>query len=75
MYGDNLSTHLDLDLDLWLEEKLFGGPYRNHMYGLSNTKTRNLLMTPSVSTVGCSQLIPSTQTSKFKVILDQQVQT
>ena len=31
-------------------------------------------MTPSVSTVGCSQLISSTQTSEFKVILDQRVQ-
>jgi hypothetical protein len=31
-------------------------------------------MTPSVSTVECSQLIPSAQTSEFKVILDQRVQ-
>jgi hypothetical protein len=74
MYGDNLSTHLDLDLDLWLEEKLFDGPYRNHVYSLSNTKIRNLLMVRNVSTVGRLQLIPSTQTPEFKVILDQLVQ-
>jgi hypothetical protein len=44
------------------------------VYGLSNITAKNLQMTRSVSIVGCSQLIPSTQTPEFKAILNQRVQ-
>jgi hypothetical protein len=68
-------TYLDLDLDLWLEVRLFGGLDRSHAYGLSNTTTKNLWMICSASTVGCSQSISSTQTPEFTAMFDQQVQT
>jgi hypothetical protein len=58
---NNPSTHSDLDPDLWL-------------YGLFNNTAENLWMTHSASTIGCSQLISSTQIPKFTVMLDQQVQ-
>ena len=44
------------------------------MYGLSNTTTENLQTTHSVSTVGSSQSIPSTQFLDFAALLDQGVQ-
>jgi hypothetical protein len=72
-YENDLSTHLDIDLDLWLEAGLSGGPSRNQVYGLSNTTVENLRMTCSVSTVGCSQLVLSTQTLEFTVMLNQQI--
>jgi len=60
-YGDDISsTHPDIDLDLWLEAGLSGGPYKNQVYELFNTTTENLWMACSVSTIGCSQSIPST---------------
>jgi DNA-directed RNA polymerase subunit L len=72
-YEDNLSTHLDLDLDLSLEAGSSGGPDRNRVYELLNTTTENLQTTRSVSIVGCSQSIPSTQTPEFTMMLDQRV--
>ena len=45
------------------------------MYSLSNTTIEDLWTVHSVSTVGCSQLVPSTKTLKFEAVLDQQVQT
>jgi DNA-directed RNA polymerase subunit L len=72
-YEDNLSTHLDLDLDLSLEVGSSGGPDRNRVYELLNTTTENLQTTRSVSIVGCSQSIPSTQTPEFTMMLDQRV--
>jgi hypothetical protein len=44
------------------------------MYSPSNTTAENLRITRNVSTIGCLQSVPNTQTPKFKVILDQQVQ-
>jgi len=73
-YEDHPLTHSDLDLDLWLETGSSGGLYRNQVYGFSNTMIKNLQTAHSVATIGCSQLIPSTQTLKFAAILDQQVQ-
>jgi len=40
--GDNLSTHLNLNLDLWLEVGSSSGLDRNRVYKLSNTTTENL---------------------------------
>jgi hypothetical protein len=52
-YGDDTLTHPDLDPDLWLEAWLFGGPYRNWLYSLSNTTTEDLRTTHNVSTIRC----------------------
>jgi hypothetical protein len=71
---DDLSTHPNIDLNLWLEAGSFCGPDRNWLYGLSNTTTENLRTTRSALIVGCSQSIPSIQTLEFTTILDQQVQ-
>jgi hypothetical protein len=65
-YDDDPSTHPDL----WLEVGSSSGLNRNQVYDLSNTTTEFLCMTYSVSTVGCSQSVPSTQTLEFEVILD-----
>jgi hypothetical protein len=43
-------------------------------YLLVNTMVGNLRIARSVSTVKCSQSVPSTQTLEFKTILDQRVQ-
>jgi hypothetical protein len=72
-YMDDPLTHPYLDPDLWLEAGSSSGPDRNRVYELSNTTTENLQMTHSVSTIGCLQLVLSTQTLEFKVMLDQQV--
>jgi len=37
-YGDNPSTHLDLDPDLWMEVGSFGGPDKNQVYGPGNNQ-------------------------------------
>jgi len=71
---NNLSTHPDFDLNLWMEARSSGGPDRNQVYRLSNTMTENLQMTHSVSIIGSSQLLPSTQSSKFTALLQQRVQ-
>jgi hypothetical protein len=42
-----------------------GGPDKNPVYGLSNTTTENLLVARSVSTVGSSQSVSSTQSKEF----------
>jgi len=73
-YADDPSTHPNIDLDLWLEAGSSGGPDRNKMYGLSNTTIENLRTTHSVSTVGCSQSISSTQSLEFATLLDQGIQ-
>jgi hypothetical protein len=72
-----MNNHLtcpDIDLDLWLETISTGGPDRNQVCGLSNTITENLRTTYSTSIFGCSQLIWSSQTSKFAELLDRRVQ-
>jgi len=57
-YGDDTLTHPEFDPDLWMEVK-------NQVYGLSNTTADNLRSTRSVSTVGSSQSISSSQFKEF----------
>jgi len=64
-YGDDLSTHLDFDPDLWMEVGSSGGPDKNQVYGLSNTTAENLWAAYSVSTIGSSQSVLSTQFKEF----------
>ena len=71
--SNNMVTS-DIDLDLWLKTRSFGGPNRNQVYELSNTISEFLQTTHSASTVGCSQSILSIQTLDFAAILDQRVQ-
>jgi hypothetical protein len=61
-------------MNLWLETRLFDGPNKNQVYGFSNTTTKNLWTTRSALTVGCSQLVSSTQTLEFVAMLNQRVQ-
>jgi len=70
-YWDDPSTHPDLHPDLWLEAGLSGGLDRYQVYELSNATIENLWMARSVSTIGCSQSIPSTQTPEIEAMLDQ----
>jgi hypothetical protein len=56
-YGDDPSTHLDFDLDLWMEVESSGGLDKNQVYGLSNTTVENLRAARSVSTIGSSQSV------------------
>jgi len=64
-YGDNILTHPEFDPDLWMEVGSSGGPDKNQVYGLSNTTADNLRTTRSVSTVGRSQSISSSQSKEF----------
>jgi hypothetical protein len=73
-HEDDLSTHLNIDLDLWLKVGSYGELNRNRVYGLSNTTTENLRTTCSASTIECSQSILSILTLKFAAMLDQRVQ-
>jgi len=41
-------TFLELNLDLWLEVGLFGGPNKNKIYGISNTTTEDVRMSRNV---------------------------
>ena len=72
-YRDNPSTHPDFDPDLWMEVGSSGGPEKNQVYGLSYTKAENLRSTCSVSTVGSSPSVSSTQSEEF-ITLKQQYQ-
>jgi len=45
-----------------------GGPDKNRVYELSNTTADNLWSTRSVSTVGSSQSISSSQSKKFMAL-------
>jgi len=64
-YGDDPSIHPDFDPDLWMEVGSSGGPEKNQVYGLSNTTAENLRAAHSVSTVGSSQSVSSTQFKEF----------
>ncbi|KAL9354655.1 hypothetical protein Peur_052625 [Populus x canadensis] len=64
-YGDDPLTHPEFDLDLWMEVGSSGGPDKNWVYGLSNTTVENLRVAHSVSTVGSSQSVSSTQSKEF----------
>jgi hypothetical protein len=57
-----------------LEVGSFDGPDKKRVYNLSNTIAEDLQTTHSVSTVGCSQSVPSTQILEFEAILNQRVQ-
>jgi hypothetical protein len=70
-YGDDPSTHPDCDPNLWMEVRSFGGPEKNRVYGLSNTTAENLRSARSVSTIGSSPSVSSTQSEEF-VALKQQ---
>jgi hypothetical protein len=64
-YEDDPLTHLEFDPDLWMEVGSSGGPDKNWVYGLSNTMAENLQAARSVSTVGSSQSVSSTQSKEF----------
>jgi hypothetical protein len=72
-YGDNPLTHPDFDPDLWMEVGSSGRPDKNRVYGLSNTTAENLCSTRSVSTIGSSPSVLSTQSEEF-ITLKQQYQ-
>jgi nitrogenase subunit NifH len=61
-------THPEFDPDLWMEVGSSGGPDKNRVYGLSNITAENLRVTRSVSTVGSSQSVSSTQSKEFVVL-------
>ena len=67
-YGDDILTHPEFDPDLWMEVGSSGGPDKNQVYGLSNTTTDNLRSARSVSTVGTSQSISSSQSKEFMAL-------
>jgi hypothetical protein len=71
--GTILSTHPDFDPDLWMEVRSSGGPEKNRVYGLSNTTAENLRSARSVSIVGSSPSVSSTQSEEF-IALKQQYQ-
>jgi hypothetical protein len=58
-------NHLEFNSDLWMEVGSSGGPDKNQVYGLSNTKAENLQAARSVSTVGSPQSVSSTQSKEF----------
>jgi len=72
-YGDNHLTHPDFDPDLWIEVGSSGGLDKNRVYGLSNTTAENLRSARSVSIVGSSLSVSSTQSEEF-IALKQQYQ-
>jgi hypothetical protein len=72
-YRDNPSTHPDFNPDLCMEVGSSGGPEKNRVYGLSNTTAENLCSARSVSTVGSSLSVSSTQSEEF-IALKQQYQ-
>jgi len=60
-YGDDPSIHPDL----WMEVGSSGGPDKNQVYVLSNSRAENLRAAHNVSTVGSSQSVSSTQSKEF----------
>jgi hypothetical protein len=64
-YGDDPSTHLGFNPNLWMEVGSSGGHDKNRMYKLSNTTTKNLRAARSVSTVESSQSVSSTQSQEI----------
>jgi len=73
-YEDDILTHPEFDPDLWMEVGSSGGPDKNQVYGLSNTTTDNLRSTRSVSTVGSSQSISSSQPKEFVALQQHMTQ-
>jgi len=56
---------IQISTDLWMEVGSSSGSDKNRVYELSNTTTDNLRATRSVSTVGSSQSVSSTQSKEF----------
>jgi hypothetical protein len=56
-----------------MEVGSFGGPDKNQVYSLSNTTAENLRLARSVSTIGSSPSVSSTQSEEF-IALKQQYQ-
>jgi len=73
-YEDDPSTHPNFDLDLWMEVWSSGGPDKNQVYGLSNTTAKNLRAARSISTIGSSQSVSSTQSEEFIALKQQYAQ-
>jgi hypothetical protein len=73
-YGDDILTHSEFDSDLWMEVGSSGGPDKNRVYGFSNTTADNLWLTRSVSTVGSSQSISSSQSKEFVALQQHMAQ-
>jgi hypothetical protein len=73
-YGDDILTHPEFDSDFWMEFGSLGGPDKNRVYGFSNTMADNLWLTRSVSTVGSSQSISSSQSKEFVALQQHMTQ-
>jgi len=73
-YRDDILTHSKFDPDLWMEVGSLGGHDKNRVYGLSNTTADNLRMARSVSTVGSSQSILSSQSKEFMALQQRTAQ-
>jgi len=73
-YGDDPLTHSEFDPDLCMEVGSSGGPDKNRIYGLSNTTAENLRASRSVSTVGSSQSVSSTQSKEFMALQQHMTQ-
>jgi hypothetical protein len=71
---DDILTDPEFDPDLWMEVGSSGGPDKNRVYGLSNTMADNLRSTSSVSTIGSSQSISSSQSKEFVALQQHTVQ-
>jgi hypothetical protein len=69
--GDDPLTQPDFDPDLWMEVGMSGGPDKNQVYRLSNTTAKKLRSARSVSTVGSSPSVSSTQSEEFLALKQQ----
>jgi len=70
-YEDDPLTQPDFDPDLWMEVGSSGGPDKNRVYGLSNTTADKLWSARSISTVGSSPSVSSTQSEEFLALKQQ----
>jgi hypothetical protein len=70
-YVDDSSTHLDFDPDLRMEVGSSGELDKNQVYGLFNTTAENLFLARSVSTIGSSLSVSSTQFEEFMALKQQ----
>jgi len=70
-YGDNPLTQPDFNPELWMEVGSSGGPDKNRVYRLSYTTADKLRLARSVSTVGSSPSVSSTQSEEFLALKQQ----
>jgi len=66
---DPLPIQISIWICGWRQDRLLH-PIEIGLYGLSNITIKDLRTTHNVSTIRCSQLVLSTQTPEFDVILD-----